>query len=348
MTTTTRLSTSDVDARESFDYWADAVSGTFVPLECSTTLDVPFNAELVSSGVGDLQLSRVIAASHSVARTRPTIRRDDPEMIKVSVLLHGTAWISQDGRAAVLADGDLTMYDTSRPYTLMLDGHQQHRMAVIMFPGSLLGIPADMLRRLTATRVSGREGLGSLVSPFLSRLADSTDGGSLVLSSRLGQNVLALLETVFRERLDLGPAAAERVSTERLLTIKAWLDRHLDQPELTPETVAVAHHISLRYLHKLFEEEQTTVSRWIKHRRLEGCRRDLADPSLLRLTVTAVAARWGMLDPAAFSRSFRAAYGLSPREYRARALGSPSVACQVGVADQVGIGSQPLRALQQT
>jgi AraC-like DNA-binding protein len=347
MTTTTRLSTSDVDAREGFDYWADAVSSTFVPLECSTTLDRPFTAELISIGVGDLQLTRVTAASHRVARTRRTIRRDDPEMIKVSLQLRGTAWISQDGRDAVLADGDLTMYDTSRPYTLMFDEHRQYSIAVVMFPGSLLGIPADALRRLTATRVSGRDGLGSLVSPFLSRLAESADGDSLVLSSRLGQNVLALLETVFRERLDLGPATAERVSTARLLTIKAWLDRHLDQPELTPETVAAAHHISLRYLHKLFEEEQTTVSRWIKHRRLEGCRRDFADPSLLRFTVTAVAARWGMLDPAAFSRSFRASYGLSPREYRARALGSPAVPGQVGVVDQIGIGSEPLRALQQ-
>src|SRR5688500_7459138 len=141
MTTTTRLSTSDVDARDGFGYWADAVSSTFVPLECSTTLDRPFNAELVSIGVGDLQLTRITAASHRVARTRRTIRRDDPEMIKVSLQIRGTAWISQDGRDAVLADGDLTMYDTSRPYTLMFDEHRQYSTAVVMFPANLLGIP---------------------------------------------------------------------------------------------------------------------------------------------------------------------------------------------------------------
>jgi AraC-like DNA-binding protein len=32
--------------------------------------------------------------------------------------------------------------------------------------------------------------------------------------------------------------------------------------------------------------------------------------------VSAVAARWGLTDPAAFSRLFRAAYGVPPLEYR--------------------------------
>jgi transcriptional regulator GlxA family with amidase domain len=52
--------------------------------------------------------------------------------------------------------------------------------------------------------------------------------------------------------------------------------------------------------------------------RLAGCRRDLADPALSHLSIGAVAARWGILDSAKFSRIFRAAHGLSPREYRAR------------------------------
>jgi AraC-like DNA-binding protein len=63
------------------------------------------------------------------------------------------------------------------------------------------------------------------------------------------------------------------------------------------------------------------VSRWVKERRLAGCRRELADPALVRLSVGAIAARWGIHDAAAFSRSFRAAYGVSPREYRLRTLG---------------------------
>ena len=55
---------------------------------------------------------------------------------------------------------------------------------------------------------------------------------------------------------------------------------------------------------------------WIRERRLERCRRDLTDPTLADWSVTAIALRWGLTDPAHFSRAFRTAYGLSPTEYR--------------------------------
>jgi AraC-like DNA-binding protein len=36
--------------------------------------------------------------------------------------------------------------------------------------------------------------------------------------------------------------------------------------------------------------------------------------------ISAIAARWGFLRPADFSRAFRAAYGMTPRELRQTAL----------------------------
>ena len=68
---------------------------------------------------------------------------------------------------------------------------------------------------------------------------------------------------------------------------------------------------------KLFQPEGTTVSAWIRARRLEGARRDLGDPEFAGLTIAALAARWGFSDPARFSRAFRAVYGCSPTEARA-------------------------------
>ena len=44
---TTRLSTSAVDTRDGFDYWNDAVSSTFVPLECRTNVTDVFRGELI-------------------------------------------------------------------------------------------------------------------------------------------------------------------------------------------------------------------------------------------------------------------------------------------------------------
>ncbi|MFD0345837.1 helix-turn-helix transcriptional regulator [Kitasatospora aburaviensis] len=72
----------------------------------------------------------------------------------------------------------------------------------------------------------------------------------------------------------------------------------------------------MRYLHKLFQCEGITVGRWIQRQRLAMCRRDLARPTARPVTVAAVAGRWGFVSASHFSRSFRTAYGVSPRSGR--------------------------------
>lgn len=98
--------------------------------------------------------------------------------------------------------------------------------------------------------------------------------------------------------------------------IHAFIRDNLGDAHLTPDAIAAAHHISLRYLHKLFQQEGHTVAGRIRERRLEQCRRDLADPQLAARPIHAIAARWGFTSPSHFSQAFRNAHGLSPRQYR--------------------------------
>ena len=104
-----------------------------------------------------------------------------------------------------------------------------------------------------------------------------------------------------------------------VLSVRAFIEERLGDPALAPPMIAAAHHVSLRYLHKLFESQQTTVAALIRERRLERCRRDMLDPALRAQPVSAIAARWGLTNPAHFSRLFRAAYGSAPAEFRALA-----------------------------
>lgn len=73
----------------------------------------------------------------------------------------------------------------------------------------------------------------------------------------------------------------------------------------------------MRQLHKLFETHESTVADWIRRRRLERCARDLLDPALAAEPVGAIGARWGLVNPAHFSRLFRATYDVPPSAYRA-------------------------------
>jgi AraC-like DNA-binding protein len=56
----------------------------------------------------------------------------------------------------------------------------------------------------------------------------------------------------------------------------------------------------------------TTVTDWVRGRRLEHCRNDLVDPRYARTSIGAIAARWGLFDSSYFSRLFKTVYGAAP------------------------------------
>jgi AraC-like DNA-binding protein len=63
------------------------------------------------------------------------------------------------------------------------------------------------------------------------------------------------------------------------------------------------------------------VNERIRRERLEHARRELGQPALRAVPVHRKAARWGFNDHATFTRAFRAAYDIPPKDYRHHALG---------------------------
>lgn len=298
-----------------FDGFRHAVSDTFVPLATTTDDVAAFRGRLRTADLGTVQLSDVAASGNVVRRTPGLIRRSDPDYLKLGLQVRGYCVLSQDGREAALTPGDFAVYDTTRPYQLAFD--DAYRMLVVMFPRNLLRLPPTHLARLTARRVSGRQGLGALVTPLLVELGRRLDVGELAANIHLADAILDLLAATFAEQVE---CAVDPETRRRglLLRIQGFVSDRLGDPELDLATVAAAHHVSVRYVQKLFEDEGETVTGWIRARRLEHCRRDLADARLADLPVSSVAARWGLVDAAHFSRLFKTTYGVSPREYRSR------------------------------
>ncbi|KJL26425.1 Transcriptional activator NphR [Microbacterium oxydans] len=306
-------SVSTLVARNISDFRA-AVSESFVPLQVSTAGPDHFRGIIRGASVDEVHVTEVRATSHVVERTPELIARGDRSYFKLSLMLAGTGLLIQDDREAVLQAGDLAVYDTDRPYSLVFD--EGFRTMVVMFPKHLLSLPPDVVGQLTAVRISGQEGLGGVVVPYLTQLAGNLDQLAGATGARLAHSALDLVSTVFTRELGLDGVSADphRALVQR---IRSHIDRNLASTDLGPASIASAHFISTRHLHGLFQEQGVTVSTWIRTRRLEQCRRDLLDPMLADRPVAAIAARWGFVDAAHFSRAFKAAFGISPSEYRA-------------------------------
>lgn len=306
-------SVSTLVARNISEFRA-AVSESFVPLQVSTAGPDHFRGIIRGASVDEVHVNEVRATSHVVERTPELIARSDRSYFKLSLILAGTGMLIQDDREAVLQAGDLAVYDTDRPYSLVFD--DDFRTMVVMFPKHLISLPSDMIGQLTAVRISGQGGLGGMVVPYLTQLAGNLDQLAGTTGARLAHSALDLVTTVFTRELGLDEVSADphRALVQR---IRSYIDRNLASTDLGPATIASAHFISTRHLHGLFQEQGVTVSTWIRTRRLEQCRRDLLDPMLADRPVAAIAARWGFVDAAHFSRAFKSAFGISPSEYRA-------------------------------
>jgi len=141
-----------------------------------------------------------------------------------------------------------------------------------------------------------------------------------------------VLATRLAHELDIrGWGTPEARRHAQVTTIQAFIQRHLGDPRLSPAMIAAAHHMSLRSLQQLFHDQGLTVAAWIRQRRLERCRRDLADPALVSRPVAAIAGRWGFSSAGDFSRAFPAVHGLPPAEYRMSARALDGLAAVPGI-----------------
>lgn len=292
-----------------------AVNDSFVPLRVASAHPDRFRGVIRGSTIDNVHLSVLHATDHVVERTPELIARGDRAYFKVSLMLAGTGLLIQDGREALLSPGDLAVYDTNRPYSLVFE--QDFRTMVVMFPQPLITLPPTVVSQLTAVRICGNSGLGAIVGPYLRQLAEQLDQLAGSTGVRLVHTTADLVTTLLTRELGLdGPC----VDPHRALgqRIRSYIEANLASTELCPTSIANAHFISTRHLHGLFRHQGTTVSTWIRTGRLEQCRRDLISVAYADRPVAAVAARWGFVDAAHFSRSFKAEFGVSPSEYRAR------------------------------
>ena len=237
------------------------------------------------------------------------------DQYKLSLMLGGEALLVQDQREVVLRPGDFAIYDCSRPYTMVVN--DPFRMLVCVLPHDVVGLPPERVGRITATRIPGGGGIAWAMAPFIKRLTELAIRDEVPADEhRVVESVVDLVESLCATALGEVPEPHAHSRAELLVRIRAYIETHLGNPELTPARIADAHYVSKRYLHKLFEAEGKSVSRSIRERRLERCRIDLADPRLCDETVTNIGMRWGLMDAAHFSRLFRSTYGCTPSEYR--------------------------------
>jgi AraC-like DNA-binding protein len=314
----------DRPAATDLERWRESVDRTFGPVRLRSPADAAAHLpeRLVVGDVGAVRVSEMTicwdspSGSCHAARTPRLIRQADldPEQYRIDVAGRGRMLVEQDGRQAPLGSGDFAVVDLARPARWTVAAEQA---IYLMVPKALLPLRPDEVAGLGGVRFGGDRGAAALLASLASEAVAHLDDYGPAEGARVGTALVDLLTAALAARLDrrddLPPDSRRRAL---LAGIHAFIEQRLGDPGLSPGVVAAAHHLSVRSLHKLFETQPTSAAGWIRRRRLERCRRDLLDPALRILPVSAIGARWGLPSPAHFNRAFRAAYGVTPGEYR--------------------------------
>lgn len=235
--------------------------------------------------------------------------------LAVGYVVEGRVRLEQDGRALDLGQGQVVLYHAATPYRISTEG--PHEYVVVRVPGRLLrrdGLDTDPV---VAADLSGSPSAAVLAS-LLDTVAVTAAAPSAAAAQHLGDAVVDCVHAVLAEHHETGASSTSRDLYDELT---GWLDEHLADPVLSSDVLARAHFLSPRYVRRVFAQQGTTVSDYVRRRRLASVRADLLDARQRDALVSAVAHRWGFRDASVFSRAFSREFGESPQRFRRRHAG---------------------------
>lgn len=299
--------------------WEQMLSATHLPWTVQLDGEAPsFDAWVRRWWIDDLALVDCECGPCSGTRQRRQLSDTGGEFVVVLINRAGREVVSQGDAEAVLRPGDAVVWDSTKPARFAVLAPLSKRSLLI--PRAALEEVNGRAWPSGGVLLDGTAPATRLLASYLDTLAAALPalGSSAVAAAR--NATLELLVGALRADGEVpstsGVQPALRAAMDR------YIERHLLDGTVTPNDIAAAHGVSVRTVNRVFNATGQTVGEVIRVRRLARAREELTDSDT---PVSAIAHRWGFSDPSHFTRSFRAHYGASPREYRSasRSVGGP-------------------------
>lgn len=276
----------------------------------------PFHATVKTRDADRLTFGRIAILSPEGYDARMSPVRHEEEVFCFNFLTEGEGFVTQDGRTSRIRAGEFAIFSNTRN----LHWHFPGRFAefVLKVPRDMLSAvcpEADLLSARCFRQLANAKFLLSLVGPLTNAtLAQSSESARLSLIDA----VMSLATESLREG---GVAVAETPDLAKarlLIHAKDTMLRELDDCDWTAERLAERLHVSVRTLYALFEAEGTPLMTWLWDARLRKAHDLLAGSSGTAYSIADIASQCGFRNQAHFSKRFRARYGMTPREARAK------------------------------
>lgn len=245
----------------------------------------------------------------------------------LGVNISGDAKLVDDERSCDIHPGDLVYGPTGVNATLRFPGRFRHLF--VRAPKMALNPRILTPLSLSVGHLPGSDGIHAVFSGMMKALADVIMD---VKDHQLRPVELAvaefLLTSLEAEKVAFGLGGNVGAKASHFNRVCQDIEANLSDPDLSLKMVADMSGASMRYIQKLFAGAGEGFSSYIRTRRLERCKQDLASPLHGDLSISEICFRWGFNGTAHFSRSFKNQYGVTPRDYRRSVSGGGAIADQ--------------------
>jgi AraC-like DNA-binding protein len=256
---------------------------------------------------------RMVVVCGGCERMRPDyqVQRRTFPFLAVEFVAEGEGALELAGRSYALRPGMAFAYGPGAAHLIRNEPARPMLKYYVDFAGAdaerLLGESA--LGGWRAVQVSSPTEVGEIFE-LLQREGSSQSR----YGARLCAELLPVLLTKITERAVVGGASAPR-ALATYQRAKQWMEKHYLEVK-TVEAVAVACHVELAYLCRLFRRfAHTTPYQFLLRLRLNRATELLLDGGLM---VKEVAEQLDFADAFHFSRTFKRVYGLAPDQFLKR------------------------------
>ncbi len=293
-----------------------AISRSFFPYEVhGVRAPEAFESATAVARIGLLSLSRTYV-SGSFCGERLRANRGNERNAYVLMLVEEGLVHFRGRRGGVANPGDLVLLNADHP----LESQQEvsgYSLAV--------SIPAATLRLHYAEAddwclipLPSTDGSAAILRQCLTTYWHVQPGVGGAECSDLAMAMIHLIGACFRQQAGHAQLHSRSMQTH-FLRLRALVDEHLTDPDLSADMVAARLGISKSYLWTIMNGANDTLGRFILNQRLERGRQMLTDPVMRSRTISEIAFSLGFQDLSHFSRRFTEKFGRSPRAYRVAA-----------------------------
>ncbi|MGC4075999.1 MAG: acetamidase/formamidase family protein [Rubrivivax sp.] len=310
-----QFSTDAFPVHQRHHAWRDALQSHRLRSELAPQAPLLYGSLTAGRTTRGVGLARI--ASSPQRLTRLGEAGSGADAVWLALHLGGEAVLHDGPQCIELAPGDIVL-GPARGHA-GLDFRSDFRQFIVSMPSASLKARLPGAPALALAHLPGRAGLGRLFAGTLSALADAfdtlDDGDIAPVESALSE----FIATRQAQQRDPSLPTASRTREAAMQRLCRHVDEQLSDPALSLAAVAAHERVSERQVQKLFEGLGLSFTAYLRQRRLERCRADLANRQYGHLSISDICFRWGFNDPAHFSHCFRDRYAMSPRQFRQQA-----------------------------